>query len=188
MLEERLLTHLTALLPDVLAEYRAWQAGSRLAARPAGRLPADPAALAHAMSLLARDGQAEALRTLKSRLRAAGEQPEALLRAAGERSQALAAGTGAAIAALRTLPRLDWDRTAERTCAACQTLRRHPGFGRMDAAGRALYLSAVSRISRRTGMGEAKSFVCGKIVKWRRSCARPGSARLSRSRFATSRE
>ena len=162
MLRDRMLGSLVALLPRITEECRMWQAGRQLAAHPGKPLPDEPAALCRALDLLTAAGQAEAARALQSRMRAAGLDPQAVRHAAREESTALAAETGALIGALKSLPGLHWDRLAERLCAACQVLRRHPGFPRMEIASRALYLSAVHRLSRRMDLPETE--VCERAL------------------------
>lgn len=162
LLREELLRRLAALVPEAVAECQAWQAGARWASRPEGKLPESPAALCRALALLNQSGQAEAVRALKSRMRAAELSPDALCRETRETSQSLAAEVGALIGALKALPRLNWDKTAERLCAATPLLRRHPGYGRMDDASRALYLSAVSRLARRGHMEETA--LCRRVL------------------------
>ena len=162
MLRDRMLERLGALLPEILAECRHWQAGRRLAAHPGRTLPTEPAVLCRALDILTASGQAGAVRALQSRMRAANIDPEAAVYAVREQSTALAAETGALIGALKSLPGLHWDRLAERLCAACQVLRRHPDFMRMELSSRALYLSAVRRLSRRTGLTETE--LCEKAL------------------------
>ena len=162
MLRDRMLAHLVALLPQIRAECRQWQEAGRLAAHPGRALPGEPAVLCRALELLTASGQTEAVRALQGRMRAAGMEPRAVQHAAREQSTALAAQVGALIGALKSLQGLHWDRLAERLCAACQALRRHPDFCRMEIASRALYLSAVSRLSRRLGLPETE--LCEKAL------------------------
>jgi len=157
---------LCALLPGTAAEYRAWQAGARLqAAAAAGKLPPisrEPVTLWRALELLAQAGQTEAARALEAAMRAAGIPPRAAARQARESLQRHAAEVGDLVSALLSLPRLHGGRITEGCSVACARLRQHPGFFRMDAESRALYLTAVSRLSRRLGVPEER--VCAEAL------------------------
>ncbi|MBQ7454988.1 MAG: hypothetical protein IJS53_00975, partial [Clostridia bacterium] len=153
-----LLRNLCGQLPDLLRQHHAWQAGHRLAASAAANrlraLPQDPVTLWRAVDLLSASGDIEAARLLDSRLRETGASPQALAHEAQRQLADAAAAVGGTIQALLSLPQLDGGLLAERCSPACALLRRHGGFGRMDREGRALYLTAASRLSRRLRVPE----------------------------------
>ena len=151
------LGRLCALLAEAEAQCRAWQEGARLAAAPASaRLPRSPLAAEHALALLSEAGDTEGMRALEGRLRRKEDDPRALTARARSALQRTAEEMGALISALLSVPRLSGGRITERCSAACAALRKHPGFLRMDRESRALYLTAVSRLSRRLGAEETR--------------------------------
>ena len=160
LLNHALMQRLCGLLPGILRQYRAWQAGEALsrqaAAAKLAALPSEPVTLWRAVELLTHSGHTEAVRRLESRLRERGLSPQQLTHTAQEQLESAAAEVGAVISALLSLPKLNGGRITEKCSAACAVLRQHANFSLMDEESRALYLTAVDRLSRRLRVEETR--------------------------------
>ena len=154
LLKYALLCRLYDLLPRITAECRAARQGDKFASGHPGRLPEDPVALGRALEALSAAGDGAALGALEARLRQKGLNPRALMRQGREALARTAEETGAVITALQSADRLDGERICQKCSPAAALLRGHPVFSAMDRAGRALYLTAVSRLSRQTRVSE----------------------------------
>jgi len=160
MLRICLLRRLHALLPLAENECRAYRRGALLAAEmPRGEVQTegeDPVALCRALEILSESGLVRAARQLEALLQEGGLNSEAVLSSSEEKRMRTAQLIGHVISALRLLPRMDFGRLSEKWSVACRILMQEDTFRRMDRSGRALYLTAVQRLSERTGCGEEK--------------------------------
>ena len=137
-----LLARLRSLLPRVLRENEKRQREQ------------EPIAVWRACLRLVEAGRAEELRALESGLRARGLDPRELNRQARQALEETAAQVSAAVNALLSLSRLDGARITEKCSAAARLLADAPVWRDMDRESRGMYLTAVSRLHKRLGVGE----------------------------------
>ena len=149
------------VLPQIERECAAYAQGDRLA-RAAGYkdsaqpLPTQEAALCRAMEVLSESGDVQGLKLMEARLREKELQPGKVQRDAQTQLSETAQYMGGVVETLRLLPKLRWDSLMPRLSVASRLLSQERTFRRMDAAGRDLYLTQVSRIAERAKVPEER--------------------------------
>lgn len=148
---------LLALLPNIQQNYLDFRTGDALAAaweRGAVKaIPQSPVVRYRALEQLSQRGDVQAVRAFRARLRADNHAlPDA--RQAREQLLHAAEKTGALIGMILSLPRINWARIFEKSCAACALLRQDATYRRMADDSRALYLTHVSRLARQMHTSE----------------------------------
>lgn len=161
MLRIALMKQLHALLPQVESECRAYQLGRELASSIAsgGQMDTvrdEPVMLCRALEILTESGDMRSARALEALLREKEWQPQAVARLAQESCARTAQQLGQVITSVRRLPKMPFDRMVEKLSVSCQMLLQEAAFRRMDMSSRALYLTAVERLSCRAKEGEER--------------------------------
>lgn len=162
-----LMEMLLETLPQAESECRAYQQGDQLAAQLSQgeeiiNPPTDPVLLGRAMEVLTESGDVPSSRALEAIMRAHGWQPQEALRLSEEKRMHSAGQIAALITSLRKIGKMDFGRMIEQLSVSCQMLLQEGTFRRMDAASRALYLTAVDRLARASGESEAR--ICEKAL------------------------
>ncbi len=168
MLRIVLMEMLQEMLLQAEKECRAYQQGEALAAQLAQgdavqKAPEDAVLLSRAMEVLTESGDMLSARALEALMRGQEWQLSEVLRLSQERCMRTAGQTSAVITSLRRLGKINFGRLTERLSVSCQLLLQEGTFRRMDAGSRALYLTAVERLSRRSGEKEER--ICEKALQ-----------------------
>ncbi|MBR5231708.1 MAG: hypothetical protein IKW00_05610 [Clostridia bacterium] len=162
MLRTVLLEMLLPLLPVIENECHAYEGGKALAASMArgeeGQIGDHPVQLYRALEILTESGDVRGAKRLEMLMQEREWQPRAIMHLAQETCMRTAEQIGNLIGSVRLLPRMDFARMTEKLSVSCHILLQESTFRRMDRSSRGLYLTAVERISRRTG--EAQERIC----------------------------